>query len=74
MPSRQECYMYLQVRAGADGNVCVLVCLCVFACVFVCGIPWSVIIARWSCLYNKIKEGKCKMHEWGEEGGEEETM
>lgn len=29
----------------------------------------SVIIARWSCLYNKIKRESAKCNKWGEKGG-----
>lgn len=61
MPHEDECYMYLQEWAGAVG----IVYMCVHVPVCVCCIPWLVIIARWSCLYNKIKRESAK-HTSGE--------
>lgn len=48
-------------RRGQDPmGLCICMCDSVCACVCVCSIPWLVIIARRSRLYNKIKRESTK--------------
>lgn len=67
MPYRYQCCKFLQERAGPE-----YACAHTSVCVYVCSIPCFFIIARWSCLYNKVKRESTKYIS-GERREKEET-